>query len=559
MAFLPARFYSSMGVDLKQLKSILEVKLTMDDRRPPGFQQARPRKFMGPVKTATMATMLVSLVMGAVFLFSFSVGNEYITQLTIFFSFFFFMLSATLISDFTSVLIDVRDNYIILPKPVNDRTIVLARLLHISIHICKIVLPLSLPGWVYMAWNTGVTGVFVMLLLTLLVTMLSIFFINAVYIAILRITTPQRFQSIISYVQILFAIVVYASWQIFPRMIGEFHIENFDLSAKQGIGFYPIYWFGVAWQTLAHPSAPLSAWVMTAGAVLLPLAGMWLVVRYLAPSFNNKLALINSAAGSVAPAKAAQNRQRRNAYSRTLSRMCTAGSVERMSFLFTWKMMARSRDFKMKVYPSIGYMLVYVVIMFLNGHHISVSQIAEQQGAGKAIIISALYIPSLLLTMALTQVMYSDQFKASWIYYVSPLQQPGDVILGSAKAAIVRFYVPIALFIAVVALVLVGPSIIPNLLLGLSNELLIAFILVYIGHKVFPFSVHQTAATRSGSFMRTIGLMMIAGIMAVGHALLYRSLPAVITCLALSIVGIWLVTGSIRKCGWEKIKQTSDA
>ena len=68
------------------------------------------------------------------------------------------MLSATLISDFTSVLIDIRDNAIILPKPVNDSTVIVARLLHIFIHICKIVVPMSLPGLVMMIVEYGPGG-----------------------------------------------------------------------------------------------------------------------------------------------------------------------------------------------------------------------------------------------------------------------------------------------------------------------------------------------------------------------------------------------------------------
>jgi hypothetical protein len=127
------------------------------------------------------------------------------------------LLSLTLITDFTSVLIDVRDNFILLPKPVNDKTIVVARLLHIFIHLCKIVLPMGLPGFGYMVYTQGLYGGLLFLVLILLLTAFAIFFINAVYIAILKFTTPQRFQSIITYVQIAFAIAVYGSYQLFPR------------------------------------------------------------------------------------------------------------------------------------------------------------------------------------------------------------------------------------------------------------------------------------------------------------------------------------------------------
>src|SRR4051812_4577542 len=133
LALLPSRVYGKLGADVAQLRSIVTIKLVMDDRRPNTLQQTR-RQSDKPVSMATLGTMFISLLMGLLLLISFAVGEDMVTRMTIYFSFFFFMLSATLISDFTSVLIDVRDNYIILPKPVSDRTFVIARLLHIFIH-----------------------------------------------------------------------------------------------------------------------------------------------------------------------------------------------------------------------------------------------------------------------------------------------------------------------------------------------------------------------------------------------------------------------------------------
>jgi len=112
----PAAFYRRMGVNTQQLRCILQAKLTMDDRRPSGFNNARRQKKDKPVKLATLATMFFSALMGLFFLFSFAIGNDYVTQLSFYFSFYISVLIGSLIADFTSVLIDVRDNMIILPK-----------------------------------------------------------------------------------------------------------------------------------------------------------------------------------------------------------------------------------------------------------------------------------------------------------------------------------------------------------------------------------------------------------------------------------------------------------
>jgi hypothetical protein len=171
----------------------------MDDRRPNSIHQTRQKKQVKPISFATLGLMLFSVILGSIFLVSFAVGNDDITKLTIYFSFYIFVLASTLISDFTSVLIDVRDNMIILPKPINDKTFVLARLLHIIIHVSKIVIPMSLPGMILVGVVHGAGGLFPFIFLILSATLFTIFLINAMYILILRVTTPQKFKSIISY------------------------------------------------------------------------------------------------------------------------------------------------------------------------------------------------------------------------------------------------------------------------------------------------------------------------------------------------------------------------
>lgn len=556
LALLPSGLYQRMGINSAQLKTILHIKLTMDDRRAGTLYQAQAKKRKKPVSMATVGTMVMSAILGLMYLLSFMAGENAITHLTFYFSFFFFMLSATLISDFTSVLIDIRDNYIILPKPVNDRTFLAARLLHIFIHICKVVLPMALPGLIYMYIAYGIGGSLLFLPHVLFVTLFAIFFINALYILILKFTTPQRFQSIISYIQIIFAIVVYASYQVVPRMIRDMGLEKFDISDKTGILYYPIYWLACLWNVLYTHSFTTIQLLAAIAGLLLPFMSIYLVLKYLAPSFNNKLALINASTTNFGNSTSTKAVKTRSSYADFLGKLFTRGNAERMGFLFTWKMTSRSRDFKLKVYPAIGYLVVYVVIMFMNSKGLSLQEIAEQGRAGKVIVISGLYFTSLLLTMAIGQITYSDKYKASWIYYTSPLQRPGEVITGAAKAAIFKFYIPMVVFITIAGIIIIGPKILPNIALGMFNVLLIATLLVYIGNKTFPFSLQQNNNVKGGTFIRNLFVFFISGLIAVGHYILYDIIPAILLCTALSALATWLLMGSIKNSAWATIKST---
>jgi hypothetical protein len=555
IALWPKAVYKRMGVHIPHLVGILQTKLLMDDRRPTTMHQVRKNKQEKPVNLATIGTMFVSALLGLLYLLSFSIGSDKVTQLTFYFSMFFFMLSATLISDFTSVLIDVRDNYIILPKPVNDRTFVVARLLHISIHVCKIVLPMSLPGFIYMIYTTGLIGALIFLLVISFVTLFSIFFINAVYILILRLTTPQKFQSVISAIQIAFAIVIYASYQLFPRLIGELKMDGFEVSTKPGIVFYPLYWMACSWKLLFVYHVSYSELITGMLGILLPFASLFIVIKYLAPSFNNKLALINnSVAVPSGTVKKDVQHQKKTTYAEVLARIFTKGPLERMGFLFAWKMSSRSRDFKIKVYPGIGYLVVIIAMFFFNEHRSSLKQIAEQSNGGKSLIILTLYFSTLLLSMAIHQMIYSEKYKAAWIFYITPVARPGEIILGGAKGIIFKFYIPVVAVTSVAGIVLGGFSIIPNLILGLFNQLLIASLMVYISFRMFPFSAHQNINTKAGSFVRSIGTMIIMGLIGLGHYFIYNITSVVVICAALSIVATYLLMGSIRNTSWETIK-----
>lgn len=554
VALLPKGVYKRMGVHMPHLTAILQTKLIMDDRRPSTMNQVRKSRREKPVNMATIGTMFVSAILGLVYLFPFFIASDKITQLTFYFSMYFFMLSATLIADFTSVLIDVRDNYIILPKPVNDRTFLVARLLHICIHVCKIVLPMGLPGFIYMVYDAGLVGAFIFLLVMSFVTLFSIFFINAVYILILRLTTPQKFQSIISAIQIAFAIAIYASYQLFPRLLGKMQMDSFEVSTKPGIVFYPLYWMACSWKILSMLSGSASEIVTGILGILLPFASLFAVIKYLAPSFNSKLALINSSATAPSPtAKENISIKRKTTYAEILAGVFTNSKIERMGFLFAWKMSARSRDFKIKVYPGIGYMLVIITMMFLN-HQSGVREIAEHSKGGKSLIIAALYFSTLLLSMAINQMIYSEKYRASWIYYVAPISRPGEIISGGTKAIIFKFYIPVVVATTIAGIALAGISILPNVILGLFNQLLFANLMIYISFRIFPFAAHQNASTKTGSFLRNIGVTIIMVTVGFGHYLIYNLTSVVTICAVLSIIATYLIAGSIKNTSWETIK-----
>lgn len=558
LVMLAAPLFKKMGVDVFLLEVIVSTKLVIDDRRPHAIRQ-KQKQNNKPVKWATLFTMIFSAILGVFLLYAFALTKDPVAQLVVYFLMYSFMLASTLISDFTSVLIDVRDNYIIMPKPVNDKTIVVARLAHIFIHVCKLVLPMTLPGLITTGIMYNLYGAVLFALMVLMATLLVIFLINAVYILILKITTPQKFQSIIANFQIVFAVVIYGGYQLFPRYSDRLSGMLISFSDYPLSLLVPSYWFAAGWKVLYFFSGNVQDIIGLVLCLTLPVGSLYLVVKYLAPSFNRKLSMISSSASDSGPmvtdtGKPQQAAASRDGYSRMLARWFTGNTTERSSFLLTWKMIARSRDFKLKVYPGMGYLLVWVAVMFLNTKGFKLEQLQQQNMKARVMILGLIYICSLMVITAAFQIAYSDKYKASWIYYVTPIQKPGSLISGGIKAVLCKFCLPIITVTATTLLILVGPAVIPNLLLGIANQLLVVGLMAYFGTKQLPFSQLQTAQQKAGGCLRSMMLSLIYILPVAAHFLLYSITPVVYIFALMAAAGAWYLFDSLKNMEWNKFE-----
>lgn len=557
LVLLPKFLYERMGVDTNDLAIILRTKLLMDDRRPNSLHVTRPQKAGKQISAATLGTILLSAAMGVFFLVSFAVGSNLLTQASVYFLLYITMLTLTLITDFTSVLIDVRDNQIILPKPVSSKTFTLSRLLHIFIHINKIILPMSLAGQIYIGYRYGLWAALTFLFSLFLLGIFCILIINMIYLLILKFTSPQKFKTIISYVQIGMTVVIYGLSQILPRMINFSETVALDISQKSWRWLLPPYWFSRGWKFLSRFE---TGWEDLLGIGLLltiPVVSIWVVVRFLAPTFTRKLASLGASAEDSS-SRPAQVRMYKPSFWKTLSlkisTLLTKGPEEKVGFLIVWNLTGRLRDFKLKVYPGIGYITVIFGLMIYNFYNRHNSAPAFSGFVNAGIVLGIAYASGLMLLTAVSQLQYSDSFKASWIYLVAPVRNPGHIFSGAVKAAITKFYIPVILIITAIVVYLFGWRVIPNLVLGFSNVILCCLIISLVTFRNLPFSTQQSSANQTGMMIRTFACMGLAGLIGFLHYFIFSILPVVFLGIVLSMIACWLVLGSIKKRSWFTIK-----
>jgi len=552
MVMLPAKLYRQWGIDTAQLALILGAKLTMDDRRPNTFQQTRINRKKEGVNNAMIGTMVMALLMGLINLIAFAFGKDDITHFSFLFLAFMFLLASVLITDFTAVLIDVRDNMILLPRPINDRTILMAKLLHIIVHLCRVILPMSLPVLIYVGMNYSGWAVLTLFVLVLLASLFAIFLVNAVYLFVLKLMSPEKFKSFIAWFQVGFVIFLYGGYQIFLRLTNRSDFQEFSIAENKAVRLFPPYWFARAWDAL-NGGGLGEGWPWLLICLVTSLGSIWVVVRFLAPAFNRKLSMIHGSGeqqANTASTRAAGGR----GLAEFLAGNFTKDPVSRAGFLFTWRWTNRNRGFRMRVYPTIGYVVVWIILMVVNRSGEVNGSIANAASAPYAILM-LIYLSSFITISAMQHVAATDEYKAAWIFYTYPVEKPGSVIRGSFISLLSKFYLPIGLLLLVGGLLWKGPAIIPNMIFGLSNQLAICCCILLINKKSLPASRPLEMKDRGGSFLKSMLMLMITGTIGVVHFMVYKFTAVIILLALLSLLANWLLLKRIGEIGWREIKE----
>jgi ABC-2 type transport system permease protein len=543
--------FIKFGIDPYQLQIILSTKLKMDDRRPNMYNQYKGKK-KKETKNASLLVMFFLAIMGLFITVFLAFFKQPFLGHTMFFSVFMVMLAFTLISDFTSVLIDTKDNYIILPRPVNDKTFSVARILHIGIHISKMAFAIAFFGIIYSFVFEGVISGLVFLLETLIATVLSIFLVNITYLIVLKITSPQKFKDFISYFQIAFSVLIFVAYYILPKLISKSVIDQIEVENISLIGFVPSFWLASLHEVAVNfKNTSLTTGLYATLAVLAPVISLYLVVKVLAKGFNQKLSSISSS-GSDAENSSTEVKVPTSGIMNKIAKLIAPDPIENAGFKISWMLSARYRDFKVKVYPSFAFVPVYFVYFGFIGKRGNIAESWENLMQGNMYIL-LLYLSSFVLTSVLQNISMTDKYKAAWIYFTTPHQQPGKVLGGMFKAVIVKYYLPFYIIITIFSISFWGITVINDVILSFMIGIIYGILVALFQVKGLPFSQPMVAAKGGKAFL---SLLIMAIPVALGFLHNFAvKWEIVIWIAALIMTAVaWVSFNHYRKETWESLE-----
>jgi len=190
LRFLDAfkRVFIAFGIDYVVLRKILQIKLTMDQRRVPtifnGIKKKEGNNFLKSLGLyAFYGLILIPFIL---------LGENYMFQISLVFGMIMFILMTTMISDFSTVLLDVRDKNILGIKPISKRTLSTAKTLHVIIYMSFITAAFVAIPVVVSLINQGILFTLLLLVELIFVSLFIVVVTALVYLFILRFFDGER-------------------------------------------------------------------------------------------------------------------------------------------------------------------------------------------------------------------------------------------------------------------------------------------------------------------------------------------------------------------------------
>ncbi len=462
--------FIKMGIDYEMMRKILHIKLTMDERKIPTLFNQNKKK--DDQKYGYIKSLWIYVLFGLMLIPLMSFGQNFLFQMSISYAMIIFLIMTSLISDFSSVLLDVRDRSILSTKPISAKTINAAKFMHIFIYLTYLTVALTAIPLLVSLFNQGIIFFILTVLEIILINLFIVALTAILYIVILRFFDGEKLKDMINYVQIGLSLMLMIGYQV---LIRSFELVNLDMVVAfhwWSVFLIPM-WFAAPYELLLNGDYSLLTMVFCILAIIIPIISIWLYIK-LVPTFERNLQKLLGTSKS--------KKEKNNRLMSSLLAIVCRTHEERAFYRFASLMMKQEREFKLKVYPSLGFsFIIPFIFMFTFSRS---EQIDYSVSMGYLnIYFSMLIIPSAVLMLG-----HSAKYKAAWIYKTLPLKDYRDLQKGSLKAFLIKLYIPLYIVLSIIFCYIYGLRIIPDLLAVLVTSCLFTIICYFAMSSQIPFT-----------------------------------------------------------------------
>ncbi|MGG7165061.1 hypothetical protein [Clostridium ihumii] len=521
--------YKKIGVDYDTMILILRMKLTMDGRKIPTVlsgSQGNDDKDKNQFKRS----LIYYCILGLLCMMMIIIDVNIMIQMTIYFGMIMFMIFSVFISDFSSVILDVRDKNLIGIRGVGLKTVNAAKITHIMIYIFQITL--ALCGFSILAsFKYGITFCLVFILEIVFIDIFMITVTALLYFVILKFFDGEKLKDMINIVQIVLTVVIVVMSQLMGRIFNVVEISS-EYNIKLVHCFLPPMWFAAPLEMINKGSVEKDLLILTMIGIIIPIIAIIIYSR-ISNSFENYLIKLNSSESKV---------KKKNTLAFKLSKYICRDKEERMFFNFSHEIICKERELKLKIYPDVALSLVFpVIFLFIAGEKeggiLNALNQLKNSNSFLTMYWMLIAIPSITMMMQ-----YSENYKGAWIYNVVHIENKKSIYKGCIKAFIYKFIIPMFIICSLIYIAIFKTKVIVHLV-----AMFLVMLITIVGsfnstEKNLPFSLAFSMTTKNQNIGKTLLLMVVVAVFAMVHYLLLKTAMGIyiyIGVLILATIIVW--------------------
>lgn len=516
--------YEKLGVDYDDMRLIVSRKLTIDSRKTSNLlNNQKVDEFSNQYKIMQIVYAIIGFFMMIIIIYS---KNTFVSM-SVYFSMLMFFMITIVMSDFSTVILDVKDKAILAIRGISLKTLNAAKVTHVMIYMINISIALS--GFSLIAsMKYGLAFFLVFLIEIFLLDIFMIIVSGLVYLLILKLFDGEKLKDAITIIQVGVTLLFSVAYIGVMNISESMHLfKNIDLGVISY--FLPPLWFAAPLEIIATKKINETLLILSFLALVAPLISI-LIYTKLTPVFEKNLQKLNKEGSS----------KKIHKYNLTMkfSKLICRNKEERVFYNFVSKIIRNDRDFKSAIYTTMGSNIIFSIYIIFrrDATHINPYMYLF-------LYFYVISIPTIIIALK-----FSRNYKASYIYTTIPIKNKMNVHKAAIKACLVNIIIPIYLILCIIFIYFYKVSIIRHIVVVFLLSIFITISSFKIIDKSMPFS-HQINVLKKNyaiveNCLMIVLIFIMAGIHFVGS--IFGTLALNIYIIALLIINIFLFKSSFK-------------
>ncbi len=531
--------FTKTMIDFEAMCAILSLKLTLDQRKSTGFgQDNNASKTFTGIRANWLMQAFVGIFVGIMM----TLPVDMFFKVTMIAGINLFFMVIYMVSDFSNVLLDVRDSLQIMTKPVSPVTMNAAKVIHILYYMLMMNLAMNVFSIVFGVFRHGAVILIGFLVMMVFLTFFVVFLTTILYSFLLERFNGEKLKDIINVFQMVLSVASIVAYQFLGRM---FEFTDFDLDIHISWWTYlmPPAWYGGFFSVIMEGAHRSDYLILAVLAIAVPSVLGIFLVTYILPRFENYLSKLQLEDGVFV--------KHASPITQGIYKAFAKDHVELAFMTFTRANLKRDRKMKLMIAPNHAMSLIFPFILLIphvQGHEGGILQGIMALKDSKWFVM--LYFSIMFMVINFDMLRFSEKYEAAFIYDSYPIRSKTLVLLAALKAYYLHYMLPGMASIGVVFLIIFGIKAFLGILFIQVMAFFILSLKVWLYKPFLPFS-EKIAVTGNKNMGASMALMLIVGIFAAGHYfLLIENTILTSAFLACAIFASYALLRLIEKKEW---------